>query len=215
MQNRQYRVSPNLNVAPLLDELRQFFLMRDHQVQILPLSNGYVVQAQKESTLTTLLGQSSALTIRLLREATDLRVEIGNSKWLEKAAVGVVSYVLLTPLVILPIVGAFNQFKLTEEAWERIEAFLARSALGDAPFAPTYRAYEPPPAPSSSAGASACGACGATIPPGALFCSRCGARTAASFSESTRANADPACPQCGFVNQAGARFCSGCGYRFA
>lgn len=211
MQDRVYRVSPGINLRPLTDDLRQFFLMRDHQVQVVPVERGFVVQAAKESTLSTLLGQSSALTVRVAHDGDRLRVEIGTSKWIEKAAVGVVGYVLLAPLVILPIVGAFNQFRLIEEAWERVEMFVARAGAAYAPERPEapYGTYTPP------AGAHACENCGTPMTAGAIFCSRCGAKAAAVPSDPPpAASGAPDCPQCGLLNQPGARFCSGCGHRF-
>lgn len=213
MQDRIYHLAPGFNLAALADDIRRFFLMRDHRVQVVPVGEATVVQAVRDSTLTTLLGQSSALTVRLQPMGDRLLVEIGTSKWLEKAALGVVGYVLLGPLVVLPIVGAFNQLKLVEDLWAHLDAYFARQADGrwgapTAPPEPSYRSAAPPPSE-----AQVCLACHAPMPPNAVFCSRCGAR-ASVVPYTPGGGASPTCPQCGLVNQAGARFCSGCGHRF-
>ncbi len=212
MQDRTYRLTSGFNLAALANDIRHFFLMRDHRVQVVPVGAATVVQAVRDSTLTTLLGQSSALTVRLQPLGDHLVVEVGTSKWLEKAALGVVSYVLLGPLVVLPIVGAFNQLKLVEDLWTHLDAYFAQYPAADwqAPPTPSYRSQTPSPPPSDM---QVCLACQAPMPPNAVFCSRCGAR-ASVVPYTPDGGAASTCPQCGLINQMGARFCSGCGYRF-
>ncbi|MGQ9897445.1 MAG: zinc-ribbon domain-containing protein [Acidobacteriota bacterium] len=217
MQERTYRLPAGFNLTTLGNDIRHFFLMRDHRVQVVPVGETLVIQAVRDSTLTTLLGQSSALTVQLQVSGNHLLVEIGTSKWLEKAALGVVSYVLLGPLVVLPIVGAFNQLKLVEDLWTHIDTRLTQPSeayVPPVPPEPSYRGYQsikqapPPPAEQH------CPACRAPMPVNAIFCSRCGARSPVVPHTTEAASIMPSCPQCGLVNQAGARFCSGCGYRF-
>ncbi len=217
MQDRAYHLSPGFNLAALANDIRHFFLMRDHRVQVVPVGGATIIQATRDSTLTTLLGQSSALTVRLQPMSDRLLVEVGTSKWLEKAALGVVGYILLGPLIVLPIVGAFNQLKLVEDLWTHIDERIAQQPGGrwqppPAPPEPSYRSYAPPRA----ADQQICLACQAPMPPNAIFCSRCGARASIvpHTSADAASGAPPTCPQCGLVNQMGARFCSGCGYRF-
>ncbi|OYT70773.1 MAG: hypothetical protein CFK52_10100 [Chloracidobacterium sp. CP2_5A] len=215
MQDRAYPLSPGFNLAALTDAIRHFFLMRDHRVQVVPVGETAIIQATRDSTLTTLLGQSSALTVRLQPMGDRLLIEVGTSKWLEKAALGVVGYVFLGPLIVLPIVGAFNQLKLVEDLWAYIDERLAPQPGGRwrSPPEPSYRSYAPPPQTSNK---QICLDCQAPLPANAIFCSRCGARASvmprAGGSEPAF-GATPTCPQCGLVNQMGARFCSGCGYR--
>ncbi|AEP12447.1 MULTISPECIES: zinc ribbon domain-containing protein [Chloracidobacterium] len=213
MQDRTYRLPAGFNLTALANDIRHFFLMRDHRVQVVPVGGATVIQAVRDSTLTTLLGQSSALTVRLQVLGDRLLVEVGTSKWLEKAALGVVGYVLLGPLVVLPIVGAFNQLKLVEDLWTHIDSRLAQPFEFYAPTAPpepSYRAYQPPPA----APEQRCLACQSPMPANAIFCSRCGAKASVVPHTAEATSGMPSCPQCGLVNQMGARFCSGCGYRF-
>lgn len=224
MKNKFFPL-PNVNPAPLVTQLERFFRANNHEVQILPLDNGQVVQAQKETTFSALTGQSSALTIKIETDGQGLHVDVGSSKWIDKAAVGVVGYILLPPLAIIPMIGMYNQYKLGEEVWRIVEAFVARTQaemMGgqqhNANYGyqgyQSYQSYNANANPqpqadnkpkSDSSYNSHCPSCYAWIAPGAGFCSNCGSQVHQSR---------PSCKKCGTSNQPGARFCSGCGGRF-
>ena len=107
-------------------------------------------------------------------------------KWFDKAAVAAVALILSAGLLIaLPALGAYWQYKLTEDAWKIIEAHIARKAGGYVPPMP-----------------GRCGTCGAAASAGATYCSGCGANLRAGLS----------CAACGAVQKdANARFCNSCG----
>jgi len=73
MQSKSYPVT-DLNVGALLTELENCFKMQSHQVQVLQIGEGHVIQAQKETTFSTITGQSSALTIKVMPEPNSTRV---------------------------------------------------------------------------------------------------------------------------------------------
>lgn len=201
MQSKLYNVR-NIDSDQLMAALEHFFHMQAHQVQVLRIGGGLVLQAQKESTFSTLTGQSSALTIKVMTEEAGTRVEIGSSKWIDKAAVGVLGYVIMPVLAIFPIIGLYNQYKLGEEAWKIIDAFMAQDGAGsNARPSSQRRASRPAPPPPQT---QDCLVCGNSLAPNAAFCSSCGAPVAAT----------PICAKCGTTNQRNARFCSGCGHRF-
>lgn len=215
MKSKLY--SLELRIDQLLAELENYFRMQGHQVQIVPVSGGQVLQALKESTLSAITGQSSALTIKLLPNPQGTMVEIGSSKWIDKAAAGVIGYVLLPPLILFPIIGMYNQYRLSEEAWRIIDSFAARTQAANNPnnpnYAPPYNyggwAGNPPNTPPNWGGGNTsqnCTNCGSWLSPGATFCSGCGVQ-ANRF-------AAPVCKKCGTNNLLGARFCSSCGERF-
>jgi len=85
----------------------------------------------------------------------------------------------------LAALGAYWQYKITEDAWKIIEDHIARKAGGYVPPLP-----------------GRCGTCGAANSVGADFCSACGAnlKVAASCSSCGAPQKDPA-----------ARFCNRCG----
>jgi hypothetical protein len=182
----RYYPGVEADVSRLVAELRTIF-DQDYEVQTMHVSSTTVVQARKSSTLRDLTGLSAALTIKVTPEAGGTRVEIGMQKWFDKAAVAAVALLLSAGLLMaLPALGAYWQYKLTEDAWKIIEEHIAGKAGGYVPPLP-----------------GRCGNCGAANTAGSEFCSACGA--------SFRAGACPACAT--IPRDASARFCNQCGTR--
>lgn len=145
------------DVFKLVAELRSIF-DQDYEVQTMHVSSTTVVQARKSSTLRDLTGLSAALTIRISPEAGGTRVDIGMQKWLDKAAIAAVAVLLSAGLLAaVPALGAYWQFKLTEDAWKIVEGHMSRKGAG----------YVPPMS-------GRCGSCGASTALGSAFCSTCG-----------------------------------------
>ena len=180
----RYYPGVEADVSRLVAELRHIF-DQDYEVQTMHVSSTTVVQARKSSTLRDLTGLSAALTIKVTPEAGGTRVEIGMQKWLDKAAVAAVAVLLSAGLLAaLPALGAYWQYKVTEDAWKIVEAHIARKAGGYIPPLP-----------------GRCGNCGAANIADADFCSACGA----AFKVSS-------CGSCGAVpKDPTARFCNKCG----
>ena len=185
MDNRFY---PGVEVdAPqLLQELLRLFDGDDaFEVQTMQVASASVLQARKSSTLRDLTGLSAALTIKVTPEHGGTRVEIGMQKWFDKAAVAAVAFFVFPPLLALPALGAYWQYKLNEDAWKLIEQHVARKAGGYVPPMP-----------------GRCGTCGTTITSGSAFCSGCGANLKVAHT----------CASCGAPQKdASARFCNRCG----
>ena len=183
MDSRYY---PNVeaDVALLTTELRNLF-DSDYEVQTMQVSATSVVQARKSNTLRDLTGLSSALTIKITPEAGGTRAEIGMQKWFDKAAVAAVGAIVFAPLLALAALGAYWQYRITEDAWKIIEDHIARKAGGYVPPLP-----------------GRCGTCGAANIAGSDFCSSCGAnltigRTCSSCGASQKDNSARFCNKCG------------------
>ena len=181
----RYYPGVEIDVNKLLDELRNLF-DDDYEVQTMQVAGTSVLQARKSSTLRDLTGLSAALTIKITPEGGGTRVEIGMQKWFDKAAVAAVALVLSAGLLLaLPALGAYWQYKITEDAWRTIEAHVAKKAGGYVPPLP-----------------GRCGTCGAANSAGSGFCSTCGANLQVCLS----------CPSCGALQkETSARFCNRCG----
>jgi hypothetical protein len=183
MDSRYY---PNveIDVPQLTTELRSLF-DSEFEVQTFQVSTTSIVQARKSNTLRDLTGLSSALTIKITPESGGTRVEIGMQKWFDKAAVAAVGAIVFAPLLALAALGAYWQYKLTEDAWKIIEDHIARKAGGYVPPLP-----------------GRCGTCGAANSVGSDFCSSCGANLRVGRN----------CPSCGVAQKdISARFCNRCG----
>lgn len=183
MDNRYYP-GVEADAAQLTQELRNLF-DADYEVQTMQVSSTAVLQARKAGTLRDLTGLSSALTIKITPEHGGTRVEIGMQKWFDKAAVAAAAVILSWGLLLaLPALGAYWQYKLTEDAWKIIEDHIARKAGGYVPPLP-----------------GRCGTCGAANSAGSGFCSTCGANMRVG-----------SCASCGAEQRdASARFCNRCG----
>ena len=133
-----------------------------------------------------LTGQSAAQTIKITHEHGGTHIEIGMQKWFDKTAVAAVAVFLSAGLLLaLPALGAYWQYRLTEDSWKIIEDHIARKAGGYVPPMP-----------------GRCGNCGAIISQGASFCSSCGASV----------QARPTCESCGAEQrEPTARYCNRCG----
>src|SRR4026209_1204823 len=154
----RYYPGVEADVPQLSAELRTIF-DSEFEVQAFQVSNTSVLQARKSSTLRDITGLSTALTIKITPEGGGTRVEIGMQKWFDKAAIAAVALVLSAGLLLaLPALGAYWQYKITDDAWKNIEAHIAAKA----------GAYVPPPP-------RRWGTCGAANSAGSGFCSTCGA----------------------------------------
>lgn len=180
----RYYPGVEADVPQLNAELRVLF-DNEYEVQTFQVSSTAIVQARKSSTLRDLAGLSSALTIKITPESGGTRVEIGMQKWFDKAAVAAVGAIVFAPLLALAALGAYWQYKLTEDAWKIIEDHIARKAGGYVPPLP-----------------GRCGTCGAANIAGSDFCSSCGANLKVGRN----------CPSCGTAQKdLSARFCNRCG----
>src|SRR6201991_4240313 len=179
----RYYPGVEADIPKLSAELRDLF-DSDYEVQTFQVSTTSIVQARKSNTLRALTGLSSALTIKITPESGGTRVEIGMQKWFDKAAVAAVGAIVFAPLLALAALGAYWQYKLTEDAWKIIEDHIARKAGGYVPPLP-----------------GRCGTCGAANSVGSDFCSSCGANLRVGRN----------CPSCGHAQKDNsARFCNRC-----
>jgi len=180
----RYYPGVEADIPKLHAELRNVF-DSDYEVQTFQVSTTSIIQARKSNTLRDLTGLSSALTIKITPEADGTRVEIGMQKWFDKAAIGAVGVAFFPPLLALAALGAYWQYKITEDTWKIIEEHIARKAGGYVPPMP-----------------GRCGTCGAANIAGSDFCSSCGANLKVGRS----------CPSCGAPQKDfSARFCNRCG----
>ncbi len=180
----RYYPGVEADVPKLSTELRTLF-DSEYEVQTFQVANTSILQARKSSTLRDLTGLSSALTIKVTPEPGGTRVEFGMQKWFDKAAVAAVGVVVFPPLLALAALGAYWQYRVTEDSWKIIEDHIARKAGGYVPPLP-----------------GRCGTCGAANVAGSDFCSACGANLRVGRS----------CPSCGAAQKdSAARFCNRCG----
>lgn len=184
MDNRYYP-GVEADIPQLTADLRQLFDKDDYEVQIMHVSSTTVLQARKSDMLRDLTGLSASLTIKITPEHGGMRVDIGLQKWLNKAAVATAALILMPWLLALPALGAYWQYRMTEDSWKIIEEHIARKAGGYVPPMP-----------------GRCGTCGSAASAGSAYCSTCGADLQIGRT----------CSSCGTIQRdSAARFCNRCG----
>lgn len=183
--------------------------------------DGYFVQAKEHegSSWKKLAGMTMAIQVQIVEISDTITVNIGNGEWSDKIGAGAVGVVLFAPLAVTAAVGAYNQKKLPNEIFERIEKFLLsdgnnvmmNSFGGDAAnenqtICPNCHSVNGKDKKfCSNCGSpltSSCPNCGADVAPDTKFCTECG---------SPMTQPDNTCPGCGATVAADMKFCGECG----
>lgn len=84
-----------------------------------------LIQIKKRGGWRDLVGMATSLNILFHHNADTLTVEIGAGKWIDKAAVGAVSLVILWPLAITAGMGAWEQMKMPDRIFDFVGSRLA------------------------------------------------------------------------------------------
>jgi len=84
-----------------------------------------LVQIKKRGGWRDLVGMATSLNILFHHNDDTLIVEIGAGKWVDKAAVGAVSLVILWPLAITAGMGAWEQMKMPDRIFDFVGGRLA------------------------------------------------------------------------------------------
>jgi hypothetical protein len=117
----------NLNVQELVQTLDSWLNTENFEKQVINTADGAViVQIAKRGGWRKALGMSTALDVILRHTDPYLNVEIGAGRWADKAVAGAVSMVILWPLTITSVYGAWEQVKMPARVFEQIGVYLSR-----------------------------------------------------------------------------------------
>ena len=121
---RQYRTA-NLNHQDLVSHLRAWFVNQDFEVQSLKTEDSSdLLQVAKKGTWRKFVGLSTALNVVVRSNDSNLTVEVGAGRWIDKAAAGTVSMFVLWPLAVTAAFGAWQQMKMPERTFEAVAAYI-------------------------------------------------------------------------------------------
>ncbi len=125
MDNRFYN-SEKLDIDRLATDLENIYRLQGYQVQQLGNKEQKIIQLQKGSDVEALVGLQSALTVTIQRTSGGILVMIGQQKWIDKAAVGVVGLAvpMLWPLTITAGLGALRQIGLSSQVMNMIDGLV-------------------------------------------------------------------------------------------
>jgi hypothetical protein len=175
----------NINVPRITQALKDHFMPQGFQTQEVGAPPHLMFQMAHKGALASATGTARAITIQFEQKPNEVIISLGEQKWVDKAAVGVVG-LILWPLLVTAAYGAWKQSELPEEIWHVIDSNAYTPTYG-APQAtpPTY--VPPPPSPPTAAPA----------PPG-------------EQSSQQPSQGPRFCPDCGTKNP-GSKFCPNCG----
>jgi len=141
--------APGLRTSELLRDLENWLAGEGFNTQNLATEDGAaLLQIRKQGGWRQWVGMDTALNIVVDLRGDDLSVEIGAGKWADKAAAGVVSLFVLWPLAVTAAIGAWNQMKMPERIYSRVNELVSwRQSRQPAP--------EPLPAPAVGAAPTA------------------------------------------------------------
>jgi len=130
-------------------------------VQRLGSGDDIAVQIRKEGTGRAIVGMQQAITVRMQKENNATRVQVGQAKWADKAAVGIIGAIAFWPLMIPAGFGALKQYELPGRVVSVVNTYAATKG-GSRPQ-------------EISTSMVACPNCGVMDDSEAQYCSACGA----------------------------------------
>lgn len=230
METRYYEAK-GLDIERLAVDLEQALLSQGDHVQHFGDQEQVAVQVKKGSDLAAFIGMQSALTVTMQRTPEGVMAMIGQQKWMDKAAVGVVGMLALWPLALTAGAGAFQQAQLGSQIMGTLDMLVRQQApdvrisvmpQGMTPGGAPHPIPAVPPVYLQSmaehqqrgsagpfkTGKVTCAACHAENDEGAAYCMGCGK----SLAPPQAVQKSP-CPKCGAETKPTASFCTQCGTR--
>jgi hypothetical protein len=124
-KQRRYECRP-IDAPALITDLRGWLDAQGFDCQQMNTEDQRaLIQVKRRGGWRDFVGMSTSLNIVFNQSGDTLVVEIGAGKWIDKAAAGVVSIVILWPLAITAGFGAWEQMKMPD----RIFDFIGRTRL--------------------------------------------------------------------------------------
>ncbi|HLK58143.1 MAG TPA: zinc ribbon domain-containing protein [Chthonomonadaceae bacterium] len=227
METRYYQAQ-GIDILRLANELERLFMMQGSQVQHFGDKDQVTVQFKKGSDFAAIFGMQSALTLTMQHTPGGVMAVVGQQKWADKAAAGVVGMLVLWPLAFTAGAGAIQQAQLGGQVLQTLD-MLVRQQISDAqigpippgmmpgaspypqqgtpnPYSPSMPPQQPvvPPMPPA-ANSVTCANCHTSNDQGSKFCKNCGQPLASPETQKVF------CTNCGAEIQPNAAFCSQCG----
>jgi len=134
METRFYQAQ-GIEIEQLANELERMFIMQGYQAQHFGNNDQMTVQIKKGGDFAAIIGMQRALTLTMQRVPEGVLAMIGQQKWADKAAVGVVGMLVLWPLAFTAGAGAIQQAQLGNQVIGSLD-MLVRQQIPDVQFGP-------------------------------------------------------------------------------
>jgi TIR domain len=119
-KSRRY-ICPPGDTLRLIADIKGWLDVQGFDSQQMNAENqGLLLQIKKRGGWRDFVGMSTSLNIVFHQSGDTLTVQIGAGKWIDKAAVGTVSLLILWPLAITAGFGAWEQMKMPEKVFDYI-----------------------------------------------------------------------------------------------
>lgn len=125
MDARFYKAD-QIDIARLATDLETAYRTQGYQAQQLGTDEQKMVQLRKGGDFEALVGLQAALTVVFQRTVGGILVTIGQQKWVDKAAVGVVGLAVpaLWPLMVTGALGAIRQASLGAQVMSMVDGLV-------------------------------------------------------------------------------------------
>jgi len=226
MDSRYYQTQ-RVDLSRLAVDLERMFVMQGYQVQHFGNPDQMTVQMKKGGDFAAILGMQRALTLTMQRVQGGVNAVVGQQKWADKAAVGVVGMLVLWPLAFTAGAGAIQQAQLASQVLSALDSLVYQQdpdvqINANAPGAmpqnqgappPPYGQPWPPQQPPSPPGAPVplaankiiCPHCHAPNDERDNYCMKCGKPLLPPEPQKVY------CPVCHAEAKSKATFCTQCG----
>ena len=123
---RRYSCTPDV-IPRIIGDVRGWLNQQEFDTQQINTDeNSVLLQVKKRGNWLNLVGMATSLNVAFHQGEDDtLTVEIGAGKWVDKAAVGAVSLLILWPLAIPAGFGAWEQMNMPDKIFEYVSTRLA------------------------------------------------------------------------------------------
>ena len=125
MEARFYNAK-DINIEQVATDLVRAYQAMGYQAQNIGDNEQMIVQLRKGSDLEALIGMQAALSVTLQRNANGIMVAVGQQKWIDKAAAGVVGLALplLWPLTFTAGFGVIRQVNLGNQVLNTVDGLI-------------------------------------------------------------------------------------------
>jgi hypothetical protein len=116
----------------------------------------------KKGGLRTVVGMSQALTVHIHRDGGTV-VSLGQARWVDKAAVEAVGFLVFLPLMVPGAVGIYEEARLPGKIWKVIDDYAASQGAVHSEERNVQAVHCPDCGVMNSSDAKFCSACGAPL----------------------------------------------------
>lgn len=120
MSTRFYQ-SPNLDIDRMIRDFEHIFMSQGYQVQHFGNRGHMVVQLRKGGDFEAILGMQAALTVILRSAPGGVVALVGEHRWEDKAAAGLLGMIFFWPLLFTTGAGVLRQASLEGQLFEALD----------------------------------------------------------------------------------------------